>query len=456
MKHILAVDDEFGTRESIKAVFFKLYEVSVAANAREAMDVLSKQRVDLVIVDQIMPDTDGVTLLRDIKAIHPELPVILVTAVGSEKTLAQALRLGAVGYIRKPFDVDELRHTVVQTLDAAAIPRTREIFQKEVNREFSMHTLVGEAPTFRKAISDARTLAASAITTPLLITGENGTGKEFLARQIHSWSAQRSEPFIYVRCFGQPESILEAELFGFEAQRLAQEGVAGRGAFDLAGGGTVYLDEFDQAPPSTQEKILKVIQTRRFNRVGSSFAIPMAARIIASSSHALEEIKEAHLLKLDFINLVENKVVHLPPLRERPEDIALLAYHFLNQLRRSMNGGVKDIAPEALDFMRKYTWPGNIRELRSMMERLLVVYSKEACIREEHLPKELLAPGHRGRIESYTNNFEETVNAFEREIIVNALTRANGNINKAAVLLGTTRRIVLYRIEKLNIKKIAQ
>ena len=456
MKHILAVDDEFGTRESIKAVFFKLYEVSVAANAREAMDVLSKQRVDLVIVDQIMPDTDGVTLLQDIKAIYPELPVILVTAVGSEKTLAQALRLGAVGYIRKPFDVDELRHTVVQTLDAAAIPRTREIFQKEVNREFSMHTLVGEAPAFRKAISDARTLAASAVSAPLLITGENGTGKEFLARQIHSWSTQRSEPFIYVRCFGQPESILEAELFGFEAQRLAQEGVAGRGAFDLAGSGTVYLDEFDQAPPSTQEKILKVIQTRRFNRVGSSFAIPMAARIIVSSSRSLEEIKEAHLLKLDFINLFENKVVHLPPLRDRPEDIALLAYHFLNQLRRSMNGGVKDIAPEALDFMRKYSWPGNIRELRSMMERLLVVYSKETCIREEHLPKELLAPGHRGRIESYTNNFEETVNAFEREIIVNALTRANGNINKAAVLLGTTRRIVLYRIEKLNIKKIAQ
>ena len=456
MKHILAVDDEFGTRESIKAVFFKLYEVSVAANAQEAMEILSKHRVDLVMVDQIMPETDGLTLLQDIKVIYPELPVILVTAVGSEKTLAQALRLGAVGYIRKPFDVDELRHTVVQALDAAATPRTREIFQKEVNREFSMHTLVGEAPIFRKALSDARTLAASSIVSPLLITGENGTGKEFLGRQIHSWSAQRGEPFIYVRCFGQPESILEAELFGFEAQRPTQEGVAGRGAFDLAGGGTVYLDELDQAPASTQEKILKLIQTRSFNRIGSSFAIPIATRIIASSTHTIEELKESNLLKSDLITLFEGKTVHLPPLNQRPEDIALLAYHFLNQLRRSMSGGIKDIAPEALEFMRKYNWPGNIRELRSMMERLMVVYSKETCIREEHLPKELLAPGHRGRIESYTNNFEETVNAFEREIIVNALTRANGNINKAAALLGTTRRIVLYRIEKLNIKKIAQ
>lgn len=456
MKHILAVDDEFGTRESIKAIFFKLYEVSVAANAREAMDVLSKQRVDLIILDQIMPDTDGITLLRDIKAIYPEMPVILVTAVGSEKTLAQALRLGAVGYIRKPFDVDELRHTVIQCIDAAITPRAKEIFQKEVNREFSMHTLVGEAPVFRKALSDARNIAASAVNLPLLITGESGTGKEFLARQIHSWSAQRGEPFIYVRCFGQPDSILEAELFGFEPQRLAQEGIAGRGAFDLAGSGTVYLDEIDQAPASTQEKILRLLQTRKFSRIGSSFEVPIGARIIASSSNTLDELKQSQKFKSEITNLIEKSIIDLPPLRERPEDIALLAYHFLNQLRRCMHGEVKDIAPEALDLMRKYQWPGNVRELRSMMERLLVVYGKESCIREEHLPKEFLAPGHRGRIDTYTNNFEETVNAFEREIIVNALTRANGNINKAASLLGTTRRIVLYRIDKLKIQKVAK
>ncbi|MBX7156967.1 MAG: sigma-54 dependent transcriptional regulator [Verrucomicrobiae bacterium] len=454
MKHILAVDDEFGTRESIKAIFFKLYEVSVAANAREAMDILSKQRIDLVILDQIMPDTDGITLMRDIKAIYPEMPVILVTAVGSEKTLAQALRLGAVGYIRKPFDVDELRHTVIQSIDAAITPRAREIFQKEVNREFSMHTLVGEAPIFRKAISDARNASTEMVSVPLWITGESGTGKEFLARQIHSWSAQRSEPFIYVRCFGQPDSILEAELFGFEPQRPVQDGVTGRGAFDLAGSGTVYLDEIDQVSPATQEKIAKLLETRKFNRIGSSFSVPIGARIILASSKTADQIQSS--LKPELMNLIGNKFIHLPPLRERPEDVALLAYHFLNQLRRSMYAEVKDIAPEALDLMRKYQWPGNIRELRSMMERLLVVYSQETCIREEHLPKELLAPGHRGRIDTYTNNFEETVNAFEREIIVNALTRANGNINKAASLLGTTRRIVLYRIDKLNIKKVAK
>ncbi len=451
MKHVLIVDDERGSRESLKAVFSRDYKVTTAASAAEASQFLSEDKVDLILLDVIMPDKDGLAFLKEIQNQYPDVPVVMVSASTSVRPVVEAIRAGAYDYVTKPFDIEDVQRLAERALESSSLRRRVEILQTEVSREYPVHGIIGESPAFKKALDDVRRAADTDST--VLLGGESGTGKELVARLLHALSGRRDEPFVAVHCAALPESLMESELFGHEKGAFTHAEKRKLGRFDLAGSGTLFFDEVSEMSMTTQVKLLRVLQEREYMRVGGTQVIRTNARIVTATAKDLPaEVREKRF-RDDLFYRLNVVPIRLPPLRERAEDIPLLARHFVEFFKQNLNCQTKAFAPKALELLVRYRWPGNVRELRNLVERMLVLHGHHEQILPEHLPEELHAtashppPGGRGRILP----LEDAVNSFERELVESALREAGGVQTRAAELLGTTRRILKYRMEKLNI-----
>ena len=450
MKHILAVDDELGTRESIKAIFSGTCTVALASNAAEAMKRLVEKPADAVLLDVMMPDRSGLLLLPEIRALYPGVPVIMISALTSVRPVVEAMRIGAYDYVSKPFDVEEILHVVKRAMANSARDRRVETLESEVEREFPVRDIVGKSAVFQRALDDLRKAAASDAT--VLIQGESGTGKELAARLLHSLSNRRDEPFIAVHCAALPETLMESELFGHEKGAFTNADRQKLGRFDLAGSGTLFFDEVSEMSLITQVKLLRVLQEREFMRVGGTRLIRTDARIVVSTARDLRQLADEGRFRNDLFYRLSVVPVRLPPLREREGDIPLLADYFLRALRQNLDCRATRLDPATLDLLCRYRWPGNVRELRNIVERLLVLHGREESLKPEGLPDEFRG-GAAVPAAPPTGDLtlEESVGRYERNLIEKALHEANGVQTRAAKLLGTTRRILRYRMDRLGL-----
>jgi DNA-binding NtrC family response regulator len=452
MSHILIVDDERGSRESLKAVFEGAYQVSCAAGADEAAGILSRQPVDLLLLDVIMPEKDGIAFLREAHARYPRLPVIMISASSSVRSVVEAIQEGAFDFLTKPFDVEEVRRLARRAIDGNSLSRHVENLKEQIEEEFPVHGIVGRSAGFQQALADARKAAAT--DANVLITGESGTGKELVARLVHALSNRVAEPFVPVHCGALPESLMESELFGHEKGAFTNADRQKLGRFDLAGSGTLFFDEVSEMSPATQVKLLRVLQEREFMRVGGTRVIPTNARILTATNVDLRQAVNAGVFRRDLYYRLSVVPIQLPPLRQRLEDIPVLARHFLTQFRADLPCRIRDFTAPAIEMLCAHNWPGNVRELRNLVERMLVLYGREKYVLPEHLPEEFQQlNGNRAAPDPAAAgvNLADAVNDFERRLVQDALRQANGVQTRAAEILGTTRRILKYRMEKLNI-----
>jgi DNA-binding NtrC family response regulator len=455
MKRLLIVDDEMGSRESLKTVFGRDFQISTAENAAQALELLGAHRFDLVMLDVMMPDKDGVTLLKEAQEMYPELAFIMVSASTNVRPVVESIKYGAVDFVTKPFDVPEIRRVVARALENRSLRMQVQVLQTEVARQFPVHGIVGRSPAFVQALEDTRKAAETEAT--VLIAGESGTGKELIARQLHSLSNRSEEPFVAVHCGALPETLMESELFGHEKGAFTGADKRKFGRFDLAGSGTLFFDEVSEMPLTTQVKLLRVLQEREFMRLGGTQVIRTNARVVAATNKDLKAEMAEKRFREDLYYRLNVVPIVVPPLRERPDDIPLLSEYFMQFFKQSMKVEASEFAPETIDRMQRYAWPGNVRELRNLVERLLVLHGREPVLKPEHLPRDFqnghAAPAPAPRLNGAS--LEEMVNTYERDLVLQAMREANGVQTRAAELLGTTRRILKYRMDKLNITEYA-
>lgn len=463
MKKILIVDDEIGSRESLKMVFSKDYQVLLADSATAALKVLSEQRVDVVLLDVMMPGIDGLTLLKEAQNVYPDIPFIMISASTSLRPVVEAIKAGASDFVSKPFDVAEIRRIVARAIENNVLRRKVELLQNDVAREFPVDGMVGQSSRFMQALDDIERAAKTDAT--VLICGASGTGKELMARRLHMLSARHDEPFVAVHCAALPESLIESELFGYEKGAFTNATARHLGRFDLAGSGTLFFDEVSEMSPSIQVKLLRVLQEREYMRIGGSQVIHTEARIVAATTRDLAEEVKGQRFRDDLYYRLNVVPVHLPPLCARPDDIPALAQYFLRLFKRMRHVEAEGFAPETMELLIRYAWPGNVRELRNIVERLLVLHGHQRLIGVEALPREFhavktepaglpAAPPPPPRFRSTmppSASLIDAVQAHERDMILDALSRAGGIQTRAAGLLGITRRILKYKMDKLNI-----
>jgi two-component system response regulator AtoC len=453
-KRVLIVDDEPSVRESVRMLLKEAYEPVAVASAPEALSQLATGPVDVVLLDIVMPGIDGLQLLEEVRARHPTLPVVMLTATNTVKTAVGAMKLGAFDYLTKPFDVDELRLILDKATDNAALVREVEALRAEVGRRYHLENIVGRSPGMQEAFKTVLTVAP--LRTTVLITGESGTGKELIARAIHYASPRARKPLVTLNCAAIPETLLESELFGHEKGSFTDAHARKLGQFELAHESTLFLDEIGEMGAATQAKLLRVLESGEILRVGGQRPLRVDVRIIAATNRDLSVAIRDGSFRPDLYYRLNVVAVHLPPLRERHEDLAPLIRHFVAAKSQEMGMPEKSIRPDAVDALLRYGWPGNVRELENLIERVLVL-SEGPAVTLDDLPapvrrndawtpasmREAVLGGHK--------SLGIAVDEFERDLILEALRRTDFNQTRAAERLGTTRRILKYRMDKLGI-----
>ncbi len=452
MRKVLIVDDELGTRESLKMILKKDYEVFLAKDAEEAFAKIKEHSPDLVLLDILLPDLDGLKVLERIKQSDPESVVIMITATKTVKTAVEAMKLGAHDYITKPFDLDELRLIVSRSISTKALKEENKRLWEEIDKSYSFGNIIGKSKGMREIYKMIRQIANSKST--VLIMGESGTGKELISRAIHYNSHRKNYPFITINCAAIPETLIESELFGHEKGAFTDAIRTKKGLFEEADGGTLFLDEIGELSLTTQAKILRFLEEKEFNRVGGSKMIKVDVRLITATNKDLPQLVKKGGFREDLYYRINVVPIILPPLRERKEDIPLLVDHFIKKFNEENNKNVKGVRPESLELMMNYEWPGNVRELENLMERVIALTTNE-YIEPKELPFSLVNP-------SKTNGLKESIlsgqipflkaeEEFEREVILDALKRSNNVQSHAAAILGISRRILKYKMDKLGI-----
>jgi DNA-binding NtrC family response regulator len=438
---ILVVDDEPGQRQFIGGSLAREYEVVAAANGLEASQLLSHRNFDLVMTDERMPGMGGIELIRWMRENSPETPVIVLTAYGSVETAVEAIKLGAEEYLTKPLkSPEELRIVVEKVLNRRAMRDRNLLHQQETEAVFPQN-VIAESESMKKIFHLADQVAQQPST--VLLTGESGTGKEVVARFIHRRSRRRDSSFVAVNCAAITETLLESELFGHEKGAFTGATQTRRGRFELANGGTLFLDEVAEMGFNLQAKFLRVLQEQRFERIGSDRTIAVDVRVIAATNKNLGQAIANKSFREDLYYRLSVFPIHIPPLRERREDILPLAEFFVRSLSARMGRPASSLSPEVQDLLCSYDWPGNARELANAIERALIVASSGAIEKEDLPMKSELAAS----LSAHPRSFAE----IEKTAILESLSRNKGDRRRTSEELGISLRTLQYRLKEYGI-----
>ena len=441
---ILVVDDDPGIREAFRLVLEEDYELIEAADGPQALRIVQTSPVDLVLLDVRLPGMDGIEVLERIKAIDEHVEVILVTAVQTVRAAVAAMKLGALDYLTKPFEEDEILPLIRRALERRALDREVVYLRSELARERDLDRLVGQHPLMQQLYQMIGAVAGNPLT--VLIAGESGTGKELVARAIHRQGPRRDQPFVPVNVAAISEALLESELFGHE--KGAFTGAVSRklGKFELAHRGTLFLDEIATLRVDLQAKILRVLQEREIERVGGVRRIPVDVRVIAATNADLRRAIQGGSLREDLYYRLNVVQITVPPLRDRRDDIPLLIDHFVRRSNHLLHKRVAGVSPAALDVLMAYGWPGNVRELQNVVERA-VALAAGPVIEVKDVPLDLMLPDMRQLVDDPASlPLREARERFDRQVILRVLERVRWNQSEAARLLGLHRNSLKMKL----------
>jgi two-component system nitrogen regulation response regulator NtrX len=442
---ILIVDDEESIRRSLSGILSdEGFQTGEARDGERALQALREDAVDAVLLDIAMPGRDGIDVLEEMRRTWPQLPVVMMSGHGTIETAVRATQLGAFDFIEKPLSIEKLLLTLRHALERSRLERENRELRAETLRA---NDILGDSAAIQKLKEQIQVAAPT--NGWVLITGENGTGKEMVAKRIHVQSRRADQPFVEVNCAAIPEELIESELFGHEKGAFTGAIAQKRGKFELANRGTIFLDEIADMSLRTQAKILRILQEHKFERVGGTDTIEVDVRVIAATNKSLEkEIQEGHFRE-DLYYRLAVIPFHVPPLRERREDIPVLAEAFVAEFCNESGAQPKTIAPRAMNALQAYSWPGNVRELRNLMERL-VLMTPGPKIRVEHLPAEVRSGARREG--PGTTTLESARKEFEREFLVSRLEANGWNISRTAESIGIARESLSRKMRGFEIK----
>jgi two-component system response regulator AtoC len=451
---VLIVDDERTLARAVKAFLTEAgYEAEIAADGETALNLLQSLRPDVVFADVRLPGVSGIDLLRRVQEFDPAIPVIIMTAYGTIEGAVEAVKLGAFDYLKKPVDLEELKLLADRARETALLKQELSYYRRRSASELPLDGVLGQSPAMVAVMDRVRQVAALEETPPVLITGETGTGKGLIARTLHKSSSRAGKPFIEVNCTALPANLMEAELFGYERGAFTDAKESKLGLFEAAEGGFIFLDEVGDLELALQGKLLRAIEERTVRRVGGIRDRRIDVRILAATNRNLEQEVQKKSFRGDLYFRLAVILLHLPPLRERGEDVLLLAEHFLRRFSAKYGKQVRRLDPRAREALLAYSWPGNVRELSHVIERA-VLWSGDSSISPEHLTLSTQLPSERegepgdGSAQLVPGDLTQ----WERTMIERALSEAGGNQTKAAQRLGITRDTLRYRLKKFGLQ----
>lgn len=449
---ILIAEDEKIQRDLLEGFLEKEgFSVEAVANGRGALERLEVNSFDLALIDYKMPELDGLQTLREIRKLYPDFPVIMMTAFGTVETAVASMKEGALDYLTKPIDLDELLLTLQKVIERSTLLRENKELKAQLQTRYQFTQIVYGSPKMEEVMGLVARVAPSQAT--ILIRGESGTGKEMIANAIHYASPRSPRPWVKVSCAAIPETLLESELFGHEKGAFTGATQRRIGRFEEADSGSIFLDEIGDLSPNTQVKLLRILQDKEFQRLGANITIKTDVRVIAATHRNLEEAIQKGLFREDLYYRLNVITIALPPLRERREDISLLIDHFLKKYAEENQKSVSDISKEARDLLLRYPYPGNIRELENLIERAVILCRGEMITTQDlpfHLKEEKSETVWRS---SKAKTLPESLEEIEKDSILRALHQNEGVQTKAAESLGISERVLRYKIKKYGIRQ---
>ena len=448
-KRILVVEDEEKLRRVIELQLASSgFDVDKAATAEDGLKVVD--RADLVLTDLRLPKMDGLEFLAVIRRQNAHVPVIIMTAFGSVETAVEAMKSGATDFLLKPFSLDHLMQVVEKALEVRALREENRALKQELGRRYEFDNIIGRSTGMQEIFATIERVAPTRAT--VLLAGESGVGKDLIARAIHFHSPRRDRPMVKINCTAIPENLMESELFGYEKGAFTGAQTSKPGKFEQADTGTAFLDEIGDVPAAIQVKLLRVLQEREFERLGSNVTRHIDVRVIAATNQDLRAALEQGTFREDLYYRLNVVPLNIPPLRERKQDIPFLANHFVHKLAPDSGSRVEAITPAAMEKLMGYHWPGNVRELENVIERSLVMATGTE-LDEADIRLESMRPSHaRAQNEAAFLPEGVTLDEYEQEIIREALKRAAGNKSQAARLLGLTRNALRYRLTQMGLE----
>jgi nitrogen regulation protein NR(I) len=478
IQRILVVEDDESVQDLLHAFLSeKGFEVTLAQNGGAALEQLRAENFDLILTDLVMPGRGGMDVLKAAAASQPDIPVIVMTGFATVQTAVEAMKIGAYDYLTKPFNLDELMIVLDKALSVSQLQKENRMLKMQLKRKYDFKGIVGDSPSMHAVYELIEKIADTDST--VLITGESGTGKELIARTIHYNNARRAGgPFVPLNCAAIPRDLLASELFGHEKGAFTGAVYARAGRFELAQGGTIFLDEVSELDPALQVKLLRVLQEREFQRVGGVKTVKVDVRVLAATNADLKTAIKAGVFREDLFYRLNVIPLHLPPLRDRPEDLTLLIDHFTQEFSRIRQRAPLVFSAEANDCLARYSWPGNVRELENLIERLSVLVSggvvkasdlpeafhrRDVAVRQQVVdaqqpagnlgsPAPAALPYDTMEIGETGIDLDKLVAGIERDLIRKALERAGGVRSKAARLLGLNRTTLLEKIKKMSVE----
>lgn len=446
---ILIVDDERNTREGLARALRRQYRILLAESAMAALEVLKTESPEAVLTDLRMPGMDGMTLVKRILASEPKPVCILLTAYGNVETAVEAMKCGAYDFLTKPVNLDRLEVLLKRAINTRKLEESNRQLHQQLDSKYGMEQIIGTSSVMQSVFDTIRQVAPSRAT--VLIQGESGTGKELVAHAVHRLSPRADNPFIAVHCAALADTLLESELFGHERGAFTGATETRKGRFELADGGTLFLDEIGEIEPATQVKLLRVLEERNFERVGGMQKIEVDTRLLAATNRDLRQMVEEGRFREDLFFRLNVVQVTLPPLRRRREDIPMLLHHFLKEFREENAKELDGFTAEALDSLTQYAWPGNIRELRNVMERM-VVLSRGDKLSLRDVPLEI-KEGKAPAASSGSLKGATSMQEAEKKMIMQALSDNRSNRTRAAEQLGISRRTLHRKLHEFQLEE---
>ncbi len=453
---LVAEDDDLNRENLVEMLSGSASEITPCKDGKEAMDAFSRQRYDLVITDLKMPHIGGMKLLKFLKEEYPDTVVVVITGYASVQSAVEAMRLGAFDYITKPLKDDRVQLSLQRALSFALLRGENESLKDQLMEKFDFGKMIGYSNGMKTVFATIEKVAGTDST--VIIYGESGTGKELVARALHFNSERKTGPLVTVNCGAIPEELLESEMFGHEKGAFTGAIRSRTGRFELAQGGSIFLDEIGDMSPSLQVKLLRVIQERQFERIGGMKTIDADVRIIAATNQNLEDAVREKRFREDLFYRINVIPIHLPPLRERKEDIPVLVEHFVSRFKKTKQKSVEGLTDEALEIMMHYHWPGNVRELQNVIE-MLVVMKGSGFVDVEDLPDKICASGFRKdemapniQIPPEGLSISEVMDEFEKDLLLKALQQSGGVKNRAAKLLNLNRTTYVEKLKRHQIR----